>query len=209
MEGRMPVAGRTAVIFRGSGAVGSAVARVLAREGARMFIGDRNADRLERIADHIYGEEHARASKLAGRYQGDGLFRCPGRAGLRPLQRGVLTPPLLSANDAPSGVTTTIEKLPHKSTVDDLLCQSPSGVRSSSALPLPSMANGTDSCMCAIFHLSRCRCNTAVERNQRLCLPPLTLTPDTWRSDHATARLPSTSTVVSPDLMQIGPCRRA
>lgn len=55
----MLVAGRTAVIFGGSGAVGSAVEQVLAREGARVFIGGRDADRLERAAHRIRGEGHA------------------------------------------------------------------------------------------------------------------------------------------------------
>lgn len=47
---------RTAVIFGGSGAVGSAVAMVLAREGARVFIGARTADRLQHAADRIRAE---------------------------------------------------------------------------------------------------------------------------------------------------------
>jgi NAD(P)-dependent dehydrogenase (short-subunit alcohol dehydrogenase family) len=48
--------GRNAVIFGGSGAVGSAVAGVLAREGARVFIGARKPDRLHRAADRIRTE---------------------------------------------------------------------------------------------------------------------------------------------------------
>lgn len=49
----MLVSGKTAIIFGGSGAVGSAVAQVLAREGARVFIGGRNPDRLQRTANRI------------------------------------------------------------------------------------------------------------------------------------------------------------
>lgn len=41
------------MIFGGSGAIGSAAARVLAREGARVFIGARNRDRLDRVAREI------------------------------------------------------------------------------------------------------------------------------------------------------------
>lgn len=49
----MPEAGRTAIIFGGSGAIGGAVARVLAREGVHVFIGARNQDRLEAVAEDI------------------------------------------------------------------------------------------------------------------------------------------------------------
>jgi NAD(P)-dependent dehydrogenase (short-subunit alcohol dehydrogenase family) len=52
----MNLVGRTAVIFGGSGAVGSAVARVLVREGARVFIGARDPDRLHHTADQIRAE---------------------------------------------------------------------------------------------------------------------------------------------------------
>ncbi len=54
----MSVAGRTAVIFGGSGAVGGAVAAVLAREGASVFIGGRDAERLRRTADRIREAGH-------------------------------------------------------------------------------------------------------------------------------------------------------
>ena len=49
----MLTAGKTAVIFGGSGAIGGEAARVLAREGARVFIGARNRDRLDRVAREI------------------------------------------------------------------------------------------------------------------------------------------------------------
>lgn len=52
----MLLIGRTAVIFGGSGAVGGAVAQVMAREGARVFIGGRDAVRLQRAADRISEE---------------------------------------------------------------------------------------------------------------------------------------------------------
>lgn len=41
------------VIFGGSGAIGSAVASVALREGARVFLGARNADRLEMVASAL------------------------------------------------------------------------------------------------------------------------------------------------------------
>lgn len=49
----MLVKGQTAVIFGGSGAIGSAVARTLSREGAQLFIGARNPGRLQRVAEDI------------------------------------------------------------------------------------------------------------------------------------------------------------
>ena len=45
--------GRTAVVFGGSGAIGSAVARVLAREGAHVMLGARTRERLDRVAGEI------------------------------------------------------------------------------------------------------------------------------------------------------------
>jgi NAD(P)-dependent dehydrogenase (short-subunit alcohol dehydrogenase family) len=44
---------RTAVVYGGSGAVGGAVAKAFAREGARLFLAARNADRLQVVADEI------------------------------------------------------------------------------------------------------------------------------------------------------------
>lgn len=44
---------RTAVIYGGSGAVGSAVARAFAREGAVVFLAARNRDGLERVAGEV------------------------------------------------------------------------------------------------------------------------------------------------------------
>lgn len=49
----MMAAGKTAVIFGGSGAIGGAVAHVLAREGATVFLGGRNRDRLDSVATAI------------------------------------------------------------------------------------------------------------------------------------------------------------
>jgi 3-oxoacyl-[acyl-carrier protein] reductase len=49
----MLVDGKTAVIFGGSGAIGSAVACALAREGAHVFIGARRQARLESLASDI------------------------------------------------------------------------------------------------------------------------------------------------------------
>lgn len=49
----MLVDGKVAVIFGGSGAIGSAVAHTLAREGARVYLGARRQDKLERVANDI------------------------------------------------------------------------------------------------------------------------------------------------------------
>jgi 3-oxoacyl-[acyl-carrier protein] reductase len=45
--------GRNAVIYGGAGAVGSAVARAFAREGARVYLAGRTAESLEAVADSI------------------------------------------------------------------------------------------------------------------------------------------------------------
>ncbi|TYR30515.1 SDR family oxidoreductase [Mesorhizobium microcysteis] len=44
---------KTAVIYGGGGAIGSAVARVFAREGARVFVGGRSMERLDRVISDI------------------------------------------------------------------------------------------------------------------------------------------------------------
>ncbi|MCA1922001.1 SDR family NAD(P)-dependent oxidoreductase [Buttiauxella noackiae] len=44
---------KVAVIFGGSGAIGGAVAHVMAREGAHIFLGDRNQEKLNQVADDI------------------------------------------------------------------------------------------------------------------------------------------------------------
>lgn len=44
---------RTAIVYGGSGAVGGAVAKAFAREGARVFLAARNADTLEAVAAEI------------------------------------------------------------------------------------------------------------------------------------------------------------
>jgi NADP-dependent 3-hydroxy acid dehydrogenase YdfG len=44
---------RTAIVYGASGAVGGAVAKAFAREGARVFLVARNRDRLQSIADEI------------------------------------------------------------------------------------------------------------------------------------------------------------
>jgi NAD(P)-dependent dehydrogenase (short-subunit alcohol dehydrogenase family) len=49
----MLVAGKTAVIFGGSGSIGAAVAQTLSREGAQVFIGARNPARLGKVAEDI------------------------------------------------------------------------------------------------------------------------------------------------------------
>jgi NAD(P)-dependent dehydrogenase (short-subunit alcohol dehydrogenase family) len=49
----MLVKDKVAVIFGGSGAIGSAVAHAMAREGARVYLGARDRKKLERVADEI------------------------------------------------------------------------------------------------------------------------------------------------------------
>ena len=49
----MLVKGKVAVIFGGSGAIGSAVAHTMAREGAHVYLGARNQDKLDRVAGEI------------------------------------------------------------------------------------------------------------------------------------------------------------
>ena len=44
---------KTAVIYGGGGAIGGAVARAFAREGARVFLAGRTRDTLDRVADQI------------------------------------------------------------------------------------------------------------------------------------------------------------
>lgn len=53
MQGKTAAQDKTAVIFGGSGAIGSAVARTLAREGAHVHLGARSTERLDRAADDI------------------------------------------------------------------------------------------------------------------------------------------------------------
>lgn len=49
----MLLEGRTAIVYGGSGAVGGAVAKAFAREGARVVLAARNLDRLQVVADAI------------------------------------------------------------------------------------------------------------------------------------------------------------
>jgi 7-alpha-hydroxysteroid dehydrogenase len=44
---------KTAIVYGGSGAVGGAVAKAFAREGARVFLAARRSDQLERVAEEI------------------------------------------------------------------------------------------------------------------------------------------------------------
>jgi NAD(P)-dependent dehydrogenase (short-subunit alcohol dehydrogenase family) len=45
--------GKAAIIFGAGGAIGSAVARAFAREGARVFLSGRNAAPVEAVANDI------------------------------------------------------------------------------------------------------------------------------------------------------------
>ncbi|SQA59955.1 SDR family NAD(P)-dependent oxidoreductase [Yokenella regensburgei] len=47
------LAGKVVVIFGGSGAIGSAVARAMARNGAQVYLGARRSEKLEGVAEHI------------------------------------------------------------------------------------------------------------------------------------------------------------
>jgi NADP-dependent 3-hydroxy acid dehydrogenase YdfG len=49
----MLLAGKVAVIFGGSGAIGCAVAQVMAREGAHVFLGARSQQNLNQAASRI------------------------------------------------------------------------------------------------------------------------------------------------------------
>jgi NAD(P)-dependent dehydrogenase (short-subunit alcohol dehydrogenase family) len=49
----MLLKGKVAVIFGGSGAIGSAVARVMSREGADIYLGARSQHKLDRVAGDI------------------------------------------------------------------------------------------------------------------------------------------------------------
>jgi NAD(P)-dependent dehydrogenase (short-subunit alcohol dehydrogenase family) len=49
----MLLEGKTAIVYGGSGAVGGAVAKAFAREGARVFLAARNREGLERVAGEI------------------------------------------------------------------------------------------------------------------------------------------------------------
>jgi len=51
----MLLEGKNAVIYGGGGAIGGAVARAFAREGARVFLAGRTRERLERVAEDIRG----------------------------------------------------------------------------------------------------------------------------------------------------------
>ena len=49
----MLLAGKDAVIFGGSGAIGSAVAHAMAREGAHVYLGARSQEKLDWVASSI------------------------------------------------------------------------------------------------------------------------------------------------------------
>src|SRR6188472_2617052 len=51
----MLLEGKNAVIYGGGGAIGGAVARTFAREGARVHLAGRTLDKLERVAADIRG----------------------------------------------------------------------------------------------------------------------------------------------------------
>lgn len=53
MGGAMLLAGKVAVIFGGSGAIGSAVAHAMVREGAHVYLGARSQEKLDWVASSI------------------------------------------------------------------------------------------------------------------------------------------------------------
>ena len=81
----MLLEGRTAVIYGGSGAIGSAVARVFAREGARLYLAGRTQERLDGVAREIAAGggtvETARLDVLDQRAVAEQAARVAERAG--------------------------------------------------------------------------------------------------------------------------------
>jgi NAD(P)-dependent dehydrogenase (short-subunit alcohol dehydrogenase family) len=53
MEDKMLLEDKTAVIYAGGGAIGGAVARAFAREGARLFLTGRNVAKVDAVAEEI------------------------------------------------------------------------------------------------------------------------------------------------------------
>ena len=66
-ERAMMLTNRNAVIYGAGGAVGGAVARAFAREGARVFLTGRNLGPVEKVATSIAAEGGARRSGTVGR----------------------------------------------------------------------------------------------------------------------------------------------
>ncbi len=60
----MLLEGKTAVIYGGGGAIGGAVARAFAREGAKLFLAGRTLARLERVAREVPGADVAQVDVL-------------------------------------------------------------------------------------------------------------------------------------------------
>ena len=60
---------KTAIIYGGGGAVGGAVAKAFAREGAYVFLAGRTAEKLERVAREI----RANGGKAAGFHYARGI----------------------------------------------------------------------------------------------------------------------------------------
>src|SRR5207302_9947413 len=52
-NGKLPLKGMTAVVTAGGGAIGSATAGVLVRDGAHVVISGRTQEKLERVADAL------------------------------------------------------------------------------------------------------------------------------------------------------------
>ena len=76
----MLLEGKNAVIYGGGGAIGGAVARTFAREGATVHLAGRTLDRLDQVADEI---------RSAGGSAETAVSRCPRRGGgRRPRRRG-------------------------------------------------------------------------------------------------------------------------
>ena len=61
----MLLEGKNAIIYGGGGAIGSAVARAFAAEGARVYLAGRTLEKLEKAADVIRGDGgHAHTAQL-------------------------------------------------------------------------------------------------------------------------------------------------
>ena len=72
--------GKTAVVYAAGGAIGSAVARAFAREGARLFLTGRDAEKLDALAVEL-GAETARVDVLDEQAVGAHLDSVVDRAG--------------------------------------------------------------------------------------------------------------------------------
>src|SRR5262249_18092962 len=100
-EGSMNLSGKTAVVFGATGAIGAAVSRRLAAEGARVFISGRRGGELERLGGDVSAgwavvdptdEAQVEGWLHAVTKQADGLEIVFNAIGPRPSAAGYATP---------------------------------------------------------------------------------------------------------------------